>query len=308
MSMLKDEVGVAIVFFNRPEAVKKVFESVAQARPPKLFLIQDGARDEKDNEKVALCRKIVENVNWPCKVFQNYSNENLGCGKRMSTGISWVFDHVDKAIILEDDCVPAESFYRFCNELLNKYENDERVLYISGLNHWGETKCVSDYFFCYNGAIWGWATWKRAWQKFDYSVSAIEDETVRKYLLSGIQPLYAAKADVKKWKETNFRVRNGEKLSYWAHQWRLCKFLYHSLTIVPRVNLIDNVGNLDPTHPAIGECEYQHMVTGSIQFPLKQPKYVFQNVEYDREFYSKLMPSKMDKIRARLKKVIKIGK
>lgn len=308
MSMIQDDIGVAIVFFNRPEAVKAVFESVAQARPPKLFLIQDGSRGEKDDEKVALCRKIVENVNWPCKVFQNYSNENLGCGKRMSTGISWVFDYVDKAIILEDDCVPAESFYRFCNELLDKYENDERILYISGLNHWGETKCSSDYFFCYNGAIWGWATWKRAWQKFDYSVTAIEDETVRKYLLSGVQPLYAAKMDVKKWKETNFRVRNGEKLSYWAHQWRLCKFLYHSLTIVPRVNLINNVGSLDPTHPARGECEYQHMVTGAIQFPMKHPKYVFQNVEYDREFYSNLMPSKMDKIRSKLKRVIRIGK
>lgn len=307
MNSLEENVGVAIIFFNRPNAVKHVFESVAKAKPSKLFLIQDGSRGEKDDAKVAECRSIVEKIDWPCEVYKNYSEVNLGCGKRMSSGISWVFEHVEKAIILEDDCVPAESFYPFCYELLEKYKDDERILYISGLNHWGSIESESDYIFAYNGAIWGWATWKRAWQAFDFSASAIQNPRVQEYLLSGVQPYYAAKRDVEKWKETNKKVNNGEKLSYWAHQWRLCKYVTHSMTIVPRVNLIDNVGDADPTHPGVGDCAYHHMQTGEIQLPMKHPQYVIQDVAYDKRYYQELMPSKVDKIKSRIKRALKIG-
>ncbi|MGN1216378.1 MAG: hemolysin activation protein [Phocaeicola sp.] len=305
--MYSHDVGVAIIFFNRPNAVKRVFESVARARPSKLFLIQDGSRGEKDDAKVAECRKVVEQVDWPCEVYRNYCEENLGCGKRMSSGISWVFEHVEKAIILEDDCVPSESFYPFCYELLEKYKDDERVLYISGLNHWGKTECDADYLFAYNGAIWGWATWRRAWEKFDYSVSAIQNRKVQEYLLGGVQPYYAAKQDVEKWIETNTRVQNGERLSYWAHQWRLCKYLYHSLTIIPKENLIDNVGDADPTHPVVGGCAFHHMKTGKMEFPLKHPQYVIQDIAYDKRYYQNLMPSIVDKIKSKLKRMMRIG-
>lgn len=309
MYSIDKDTGVAIIFFNRPECVSKVFESVRKAQPPKLFLIQDGARGDRDVEKVEACRKIVENVDWECEIFKNYSNENLGCGKRMSSGITWVFEHVEKAMILEDDCVPNESFYRFCDETLEKYKDDKRILMISGMNHWGEWNCQADYLFAYSGSIWGWATWKRAWDKFDFSVAAINDSEVQKMLMSGIEPRHVAKNDILKWKETNVKVMSNQKISYWAHQWRLVKFLYHNLCIIPKVNLISNVGDVDATHPSNGEaCEYHHLATKSLNFPLKHPDYIFQDFSYDDKYYEVFEPTRAYRIKKRIGSIFAHGK
>ena len=131
MFEMSEKTGVAIIFFNRPNTLKRVFEAVCKAKPKNLFLVQDGSRGEEDEEKIKKCREIVEKIDWDCNVYKNYSDVNLGCGKRPQTGISWVFEHVERAIILEDDCVPQNSFFHFCDELLEKYADDKRVLMIS---------------------------------------------------------------------------------------------------------------------------------------------------------------------------------
>lgn len=297
---------VAIVFFNRPNALRQVFESVRKAKPTKLFLIQDGPRGNKDIQGIDSCRRIVDNIDWDCEVFRNYSDENLGCGKRMSTGISWVFEHVDKAIILEDDCVPSQQFYLFCEEMLNAYEFDERILMISGMNHWGAINNSEDYLFALNGAIWGWATWKRAWEKFDYSVSAIENTSVVDFILhSGVEPYRIARMDVNRWIETNRKVKSNEKISYWAHQWRLVKIINHNLCIVPRCNLVSNVGDQDATHPTGGnsKCEYHHLKINELTFPLKHPEHVYQNYKYDSMYYENFYPTLLQRILKRFKRI-----
>ena len=306
--MMNSDVGVALIFFNRPDSIKKVFESVRIAKPAKLFLIQDGYRSNKDIEKIKECRRIVEEIDWECEVHKNYSEKNMGCGRRMSSGITWVFEHVEKAIFLEDDCVPNQSFFHFCEENLEKYKNDERVLMISGMNHFGVTKEIKeDYFFAINGAIWGWATWKRAWDLYDYSAKAIEDEEIVRFLLkSGIEPIVAAKADVKQWKDTNTKIKKGEKMSYWAHQWRLCKMINHNLCIIPKVNLVSNVGDTDPTHPATDntKCVYHHMDTYSINDPLVHPEHIYHYTKYDDLYYKDFYPTLFQRILKRILRYI----
>ena len=308
MYQMSNETGVAIFFFNRPKYVKQVFERVAKAKPSKLFLIQDGPRSEKDIPLINECQEIFESIDWKCDVYKNYSETNLGCGKRMSSGITWVFENVERAILLEDDCVPHLDFFQFADELLEKYKDDERIMLISSMNHFGETKNIDgDYLFAYNGAIWGWATWKRAWDNYDYSVSAIKDENVIKFLKSGIQPKRVTKKDISHWKETNMKVENNEKISYWAHQWRLVKFLYNNLCIVPRFNLMNNVGDEGATHGS-SYCKFHNMNTFNLEFPLKHPDKIYRNVEYDKKYYEDFYLSFKKKLILKIKLLLKIKK
>ena len=126
---------VAFIIFKRPDTTKKVFETIRQIKPSKLFVIADGPREEKrETEKCAATRAIIDSIDWDCEVLKNYSDLNLGCKKRVATGLDWVFSIVEEAIILEDDCVPHPTFYRFCEKLLEKYRDDKRIMTICGTN------------------------------------------------------------------------------------------------------------------------------------------------------------------------------
>lgn len=307
MYEMTKKTGVAIIFFNRPYAVEQVFKAVANVKPKNLYLIQDGARNEKDTENVKCCQEIVENVDWECNVFKNYSEVNLGCGMRMKTGISWVFEQIDRAIILEDDCVPQEDFFRFTEEMLEKYEKDKRILMISGLNLFENFNRENDYFFAMNGSIWGWATWRRSWQMYDYSASRINDHIVES-AISYLEPKYVAKEDVRMWKETNRKVLNGEKLSYWAHQWRLVKFSQNNVCIIPKCNLINNVGDRDATHPLRLKCEYHNMEVGTLQFPLKHPDCVVIDYSYDENYCRSLRSTKWMRFKRKIFEALKCKK
>ena len=198
---------VALIFFNRPETFQKVFDEVKKVKPSKLFLIKDGPRNEntEDIGKIAKCMEIVDKIDWKCEVRKNYSAENLGCGRRPYTGIDWVFSQVDHAIILEDDCVPSESFFYFCSEMLERYSLDERIFLITGCNLELETKnCNESYFFGYSGTNWGWASWRRCWENMDYNMEFTNDQSTVKLLadklkiISGKKGLREVDANVNK--------------------------------------------------------------------------------------------------------------
>ncbi len=161
---------VALFAFKRPEVTRRVFEAISKVRPAKLLLIADGPRQDSEGEAEACrqVREIVTRVDWPCEVLKNFSESNLGCGERMISGLNWVFSQVEEAIILEDDCLPDLSFFRFCQELLEKYRGDDRIAYISGddlvRRH---IKPTDSYYFSQIGGIWGWATWKSEWRRYD---------------------------------------------------------------------------------------------------------------------------------------------
>ena len=176
------DVSIALIFFARSDTLKYTFESVKKIKPSKLYLIQDGPRDNKPNDITGIvkCRFIVEDVDWECEIFKNYAEKNLGCGHRVETGINWVFQHEESALILEDDCVVEPSFALFAKELLEKYKDDKRVSMISALNHFESWETYGyDYFFAHTGAIAAWATWKRAWEGFDYNISDFKNPYIQ---------------------------------------------------------------------------------------------------------------------------------
>ena len=149
---------VALIIFNRPDCTAAVLDAIARARPPRLFVIADGPRPDRPGE-AALCeqtRALLQRVDWDCEVRTSFSDENLGCKRRPETGIDWVLDEVEEAIILEDDCLPSPDFFPFCEELLDRYREDERVMMISGFNFFGETRSArQSYQFSYLGSTWG---------------------------------------------------------------------------------------------------------------------------------------------------------
>lgn len=280
--------SVTLIFFNRPNTLKQVFEKVKQAKPPKLFLIQDGAREgnSEDYDKILKCRTIVENVDWDCEVYKNYSDVNLGCGVRPQSGITWVLSQVESTIILEDDCVPDMSFFPYCDEMLEKYKDDDRISYISGLNNFEYWDFGgSSYGFTKGGAIWGWATWRRAWSLYDYAVNGIQNSYIEKNI---DYALYGNSKRIDLWKKTNKMVVEGEKISYWDVQWGFVKYSQNQLVVVPKYNLICNIGvGADSTHAMRASnihkrfFDYNNMPVKSLEFPLVHPNHMLCDTEYD---------------------------
>lgn len=280
--------AVTMIFFNRPDTLQLVFDKVREAQPPKLFLVQDGPREgnEKDARGVEACRKIVENIDWECEVYRNYSDVNLGCGVRPMSGITWALSQVDSTIILEDDCVPDPTFFAYCDEMLERYAHDERIAYISGLNHFEEWDFGgSSYGFARGGAIWGWATWKRAWDRYDYAVNSIVDPYIEKQL-SLLFP--GEKGKIAAWKKAHELVKADMKISYWDVQWGFIKHSQNQMVIVPKYNLICNIGvGVDSTHAALVSSnhrkykDFNNMPVKALEFPLVHPTHCLCDLEYD---------------------------
>lgn len=239
---------VMILFFNRPDNLKQVFDSVRKYRPEQLFLVQDGARNERldDFNNVEKCRKIVENVDWDCEVHRNYSEENMGCDHREFTGIDWCFQYVDRLIILEDDCVPTQGFFRLCEECLEKYKYETSIHSIYGFNRVGSYECPYDYIFSKTGAGWGWATWKRVWDKInelrnsDIFKNDIDVNYINQVIEPSVKEIYGnfMKCSTKI-KETE--VAQGKIVS-WENWAGLALALNNMLTIVPKKNMINYIG------------------------------------------------------------------
>lgn len=311
------DIPVAIIFFIRPEALNKVFEKVKKARPSKLFLIQDGARTNSinDNQLVKQCREIVDEIDWECAVYKNYSDVNLGCGLRPYSGISWVFDHVDRAIILEDDCIPADSFFNFCKEMLNKYENDQRVGIISGLNHFGEYDFGGySYGFVKSAGIWGWATWRDRWLKYsvdDYELNKFKEDYIKQRLILDITPRFAARERIKIWEKAKKEIDSKVNVSYWDHQWSFIRHINSWVAIVPKYNQITNVGiGKESTHSANSIkllpkkiAKFFFMDTKEIEFPLKHPSFLLPNRDYDKKYYSIVFPGELIVLFRRIRRV-----
>ena len=170
------DVAVLMLFFNRPESFQLVFNEVKKARPARLFLYQDGPRSERDMPGIEACRKIAEDIDWQCDVHRRYQERNYGCDPSGFMSHQWAFSLADKCIVLEDDVVPSQSFFPFCKELLDRYENDPRVTMISGFNEQEESPNVpDDYFFTSVFAIWGWASWRRVVGQWDGNYSFMDD-------------------------------------------------------------------------------------------------------------------------------------
>lgn len=231
---------VALFVFNRPDTTKKVFESIRQARPPMLFIIADGPRPAfpDDLERCKSVRNIVADIDWPCKIFKNYSDTNLGCQKRMSTGLDWLFSQVTEAIIIEDDCLPDQIFFHFCDELLEHYREDERVMTICGTNTlFNEKAGEYSYYFSSFSQVWGWATWRRTWNHYDLEMQKWPALRDSRWLSKKF-----SKGRIWRYWERIFEFTYRGRLKTWDYQLAFACMLNNGLSVVPRTNLISNLG------------------------------------------------------------------
>lgn len=292
----KNDVNVLLIFFIREDVLEKTFEAVRQARPRRLLLWQDGARENRpdDVERVQRCRKIVENIDWECEVHKNYQTRNWGCDPSTFYSHKWAFSIVDKCIVLEDDCVPSQSFFPYCKELLDRYEFDTRINRICGqspIDIYG--KYQYDYTFTSFGSVWGWATWKRVadlWEE-DYAFLD-DDELVRLYSMK-----YPSKQSQHYLQLTRQRKKN--QVAHWEQIQTFARRLNSQLCIVPTVNLIQNIGlGVDSTHSNVAMADVPkklrhlfYLPAQDIALPLRHPKYVFENVEYEKEYFKITSPS-----------------
>ena len=271
---------VAFIIFNRPDTTERVFAEIAKARPPKLLIIADGPRENRpgEAEKCAATRAIIERVDWPCEVLTNYSEVNLGCKQRVSSGIDWVFEQVPEAIILEDDCLPHSSFFRFCEELLERYRHDQRIGMISGDNfQFGRKRGDASYYFSRYNHIWGWASWRRAWKYYDPNAAIWPEFRDNGWLKS----VTNSRAELRYWTNTYQSVYEG-LIDTWDYQWHLANSGQGMISIMPSNNLISNIGfGTDATHTKSVNSIYAAMPVQSIDFPLTHPEIILPHLEAD---------------------------
>ncbi len=301
---------VAFIIFNRPDSTQKVFDAIRRARPSQLLVIADGPRINRpdDIERCASARAVIDQVDWDCEVLRNFSDKNLGCGVRPATGISWVFENVEEAIILEDDCIPHPTFFHFCEELLDQYRFDQRVMHISGNNYWSGYHQRSDsYIFSRYPLSWGWATWRRAWQHYDFDMR-LWPEINQKNVL---QDLLVDQHTVETWTRI-FQDVVHKDLGCWDYQWILTCWLQNGLSILPNVNLVSNIGfGLDATHTfstdsSSADSLQLNVPSEAMAFPLKHPNSMLWDSQIDRfiqDVYYDYFPKLPKRIRLKLNRI-----
>lgn len=290
---------VAFIIFNRPDTTQRVFEAIRQAQPSKLLVIADGPRQDRlgEAEKCDAVRAIVEQVDWECQVFKNYSEVNLGCKRRVASGLDWVFETVEEAIILEDDCLPHPTFFRFCEELLEYYRDDKRVMTISGNNfQFGRNSTEYSYYFSRYNHIWGWATWRRAWKYYDVTMKAWESLRETNWLYSFLGNQLVAKH----WHRVFQQAFEG-RIDTWDYAWTFTCWSQNALSILPRVNLVSNIGfGLEATHTKEAQSQFSNMPTFRLDFPLRYPELMIKNFDADR-FTESIMFSLTWSLRLKIK-------
>lgn len=308
-------VPILLLVFNRPDVTKVMFESVKKIKPKYLYVAADGSRKEKSGED-ALCNEtrsvIVDNIDWDCELKTLFRNENLGLKGAINEAIDWFFDNEEQGIILEDDIIGTKAFFRFCELNLEYYKNDERVMLISGFNHLNKWKPENaDYFFSKVGAIWGWATWKRAWELNKRDVSDWENAKKENILDS----VFENKEMVKFRNNIFERTFNGQ-VNSWAYIWTFYRFVNSGLSILPAKNLIQNIGSGDDaTHTGkLDEKIAQISVFEPSYSKIRRPRFVVADTDFDTTVFNlfhkpasaaKSSIKKIDKKIKRIKRGIK---
>lgn len=302
--MNKECPPVLFIVFNRPELTRRVFQSLRASKPQKLFIAADGPRDSYQNDPF-LCeqtREVVRLIDWDCELQCLFRDINLGCKIAVSSAISWFFEHVDAGIILEDDCLPDVSFYKYCYELLNRFSNDQRIMMISGDNFQKNPRNEYSYYFSKYPNIWGWATWKRAWKNYDVNISLWNDIEVQRVILDNFSSL-----PVKRFWFEIFNLIIKNQLDTWDYQWAFSCFINNGLSINPSENLVSNIGfssNATHSNSHDGLSNFQ---CSEMNFPLHHPKVVLPDRVND-EFLENMVfykPSRYKETVSKAKKLVK---
>ncbi|MCX5641809.1 MAG: hypothetical protein NTY10_00990 [Candidatus Omnitrophica bacterium] len=296
--------AVLFLIFNRPETTRLVFAEIRKARPGKLYIAADGPRKDRPGEfeNCRAAREVVSQIDWECEVRTLFREENLGCRMAVSSAIDWFFQNVEEGIILEDDCLPDQSFFLFCRELLAKYRNDTRIMHIGGVNYQsGSVTGDGSYYFSRYSHIWGWATWRRAWAHYDVKMKTwpqfleqnkiagiFEDRSIQRYWLKRFQETY-----------------EGE-INTWDYQWVYAIWVQNGFTVIPNVNLVSNIGfGEGATHPAQKSDKHFNMKTGSVS-EIIHPSCIIVNKAADaRIFKHDFQGTFLSRVRNKIKNIFR---
>lgn len=275
---------VLFMVFNRPDTTRRVFETIREARPSRLYIAADGAREDKPGEKerVAEVRRIINQADWPCELKTLFRKTNLGSRHAVSSAITWFFEQEEQGIILEDDCLPHPDFFYFCEELLECYKDNENIAMISGTNfQMGRKRGPDSYYFSRYSNIWGWASWRRAWAQYEPDMNFWPEWKAS----ADWKKSYPNRIERKHQEERLDRVWN-QQMDTWDYQWSAVIRKHDRLIAVPNVNLIANIGfSQDSTHTKSATHKLANLPVHAIG-RIKHPDEVVPNVRADR-FWSR---------------------
>lgn len=306
----KIDIPVLLIFFCRDEQFKKVFEQVKIARPSKLYLYQDGARENRidDIKGIKKCREIAEDIDWECEVHKLYQEENYGCDPSEYIAQKWMFEKEEMGIVLEDDDIPSQSFFPFCKDLLEKYKDDERINMICGMNNTDVSEHIdSDYLFTKKGSIWGWASWKRVVDTWDENYSWLNDKEKLKH----IKTQFNSNKEFKSYIETSKRHKESGRAHYESIL-AASLYLNSRLNIVPKYNMISNIGIAEESTHAVSDLrilpkrtqKLLYKNTYEIEFPLKHPKNICRDFTFERNMTPSVIQRSYDKVESIIRSII----
>jgi hypothetical protein len=272
MSQLSKKIPILFIIFNRPAVALESFQAIRRYKPERLYLAADGPRPDKTDDR-SLCEKtrelIVKQIDWDCEVKKLFRNENVGCGRGPSEAITWMFETEEYGAIIEDDCVVSDDYFRFCEELLPKYKDDDRI---GQINCWVPRTAKQEsntYYFTGYPEITAWATWRRAWKNIDFEMK--HWKAVRLNIFSRF-PFLEACIHFYLWGKVYRLFQRGIKPDGWDYQWSIYIFMWKKLCIEPNVNLVRNIGFVaGSTHCEDTDNPLAKTAHGSLAFPLVHP-------------------------------------
>lgn len=283
---------ILFMIFNRPDTTQLVFNEIRKVKPTHLFIAADGPRPNKagEAERCRITREIITQVDWDCNVQTLFRDENLGCGKAVSQALTWFFGNVDEGIVLEDDCQPTEDFFPFCQQMLERYRTDLRIQSICGTNIFYENySCPDSYFFTTESGVWGWASWANRWADYSFDLVGYDTSILDKYRRNKRKYRFLS---------TTLDQMKRHAIDTWDYQWLLCAVKNSRLCIIPKYNLVSNIGfGNNATHTNTRDTFLAELKTEKLEFPLKVPEGVAPDQEFDDEFTRRFhdMPTRIEK-------------
>ncbi len=288
---------ILFIVFNRPDPTSRVFEAIRRIQPSKLFVAADGPRKghADDETACALTREVIRaGVDWDCEVRTLYRDRNLGCRAAVSSAIGWFFDQVERGIVLEDDCLPDPTFFPFCETLLARYDSDPRVMHISGNNfQFGRKRGSASYYCSVYPHIWGWASWRRAWNCYDLAMRGFPEfaraDAIRKITSNSSQEKYWLKL---------FQQAYEGAIDTWDYQWTFTVWSHGGLSILPNVNLVSNIGfDENATHTKVASA-LGNLPVGALA-EIVHPSELQIDREADRFTFDQIFSGQIDRARRR---------
>jgi hypothetical protein len=294
---------VLFLIFNRPKESQLVFNAIKEAKPFKLYIAADGPRTNKNDDNF-LCTKtrdIIKGIDWDCQIETLFQDENLGCKIAVSTAISWFFEKETEGIILEDDCLPSQKFFQYCDVLLEKYRHDTRIRHISGCSMGvGDKSSPETYYFSKMTNVWGWASWRRVWQDYD-----VELKLYSKSVQTSLYKNVFNDDFITEYIFKQFKLVHHGYINTWDYQYAFCNIINNGLSINPNYNMISNIGfNKDATHTTDGNDKLANISLENFE-TIIHPDIMIPNIVKDIAQLRKQIPSLFKRCKEGIKSFLK---